>query len=140
MAEDITGTEAFTNGAYQKPEDKDRGNDVFSVLEAFMDRMAAHSHTGADSKEISLNIEKNIATFVNGVDHTWASVSDGLYRAQLPVVVGVDYDLTIRKFFYKSGVGADDYVEFFPKVERIDDSNYYIYSNDNALSLKVVTL
>ena len=68
MPSDISGTEGFTGGAYQIPDDRDKGNDVFDTLEAFMERMANHQHTGQDSKTISLNIAKDQTEFLAGVN------------------------------------------------------------------------
>ena len=44
---------------YLNRSDEDQGpNDVFAIVELFMERLATHSHTGADSKEISVNFSK----------------------------------------------------------------------------------
>lgn len=137
MPIDIVGTEAYTSGAIQKPVNKDSGNVVFTTIEDFMERLATHSHTGADSKKISLNIEKDNAEFVSGVDFTWTLSSTGRYRAQLPVVVGVDFSTTLRRFFHNDGA---DWIEFIPTIEQISESSYYIYTNDNSWNIKVVTI
>jgi hypothetical protein len=137
MAEDITGTEGYTNGPIQKPSDNDVGNDVFNVLETFMDRLATHSHSGADSQKITLNIEKDFTTFTVGVDLFWTDLGNDVYRGQLTVPAGADVDNNIRRFYYNDGT---TWREFFPTVEKIDSTNYYIYSNDNTINVRVVTL
>lgn len=134
MPIDIAGTEAFTDGPYQKPATNDKGQTVFDVLEEFMERMANHSHSGADSREISLNIAKDVSSFQSGVNLLWTLVSTDNYRAELTVAGGALYDQTIRKFYLSDGT------EFYPTVERIDATTYYIYSNDNTLNIKVITL
>jgi len=137
MANDITGTEDYTNGPYQTPEDTETGNTVFSILQDFMERMATHQHTGADSKEISLNIAKDVEDFTLGVDYSWTDLGNGVYRAQIPVPGTTTYDASIRKFFFDDG---GDFNEFYPTVEKIDANNYYVYTNDDTLVLRVITL
>lgn len=137
MARDIVGTEDFTNGPIQIPEDTDVGNEVFDVLEQFMERLATHSHAGADSQKISLNIEKDITVFTVGVDLSWNNEGNDVYKAQLTVPVAGTFDGNIRRFYFNDGT---TWREFFPDVEKIDNSNYYIYSNDNTINVRVVTL
>jgi hypothetical protein len=139
MPIDITGTEGFTNGPYQKPSSGDQGNTVYDTIEEFMERMANHNHDGGDSKEISLNIAKDIEVFEIGVDLVWENLSNGEYRANLPVPVATTYDASIRKFFL-APTTTTDFKEFYPTVEKISNSNYYVYTNNNQVDLKVVTL
>lgn len=138
MPIDIVGTEDYTDGPYELPVSPDQGNDVFSVLEDFMNRMAVHNHDGSNSKEISLNIDKDITVFLTGVDITWNVLGNGNYRALFTMPVSATFDGNIRKFYYK--IGASDYKEFYPTVEKVSASTYYIYSNDNTIDVKVVTL
>ena len=58
MAQDIPGTSTLTGGVYQKPTISDSGSEVFDILETFMERMAAHSHSGADSLGINVTLTK----------------------------------------------------------------------------------
>ena len=47
MPTDIPGTETYTNGPYQINDPLESGNEVFDLIEEFMERIANHSHTGA---------------------------------------------------------------------------------------------
>jgi len=138
MPIDIVGTELYSGGAIEKPLNKDQGNDVFATLEAFMERLATHDHTGQDSKVISLNISKDIELFQVGINLTWTAQGDDIYRATVPVPVATTYDASIRKFLFDDGAG--NFAEFYPRVEKIDANNYYVYVNDNTLDITVVTL
>jgi hypothetical protein len=139
MPIEISGTSGFTNGPYEKPADKEKGNDVFETIEEFMERMATHSHSGADSNEISLNIAKDLEEFINGVSLTWNLLGESMYRASIAVPVATTYDASIRKFLFKDAEHTE-WTEFYPTVEKIDDNNFYVYSNDNTMDIKVVTL
>lgn len=137
MSRIVSGTENFNNGGYLIPT-KEVGNDVFDILEEFMERISNHRHDGDDSHEISLNIEKDQEIFTTGINLLWTSVYDGYYRAQLQVPPATTYDNSIRKFFYERSAGV--FEEFYPTIERIDNGSYYLYSNDNVSNIKVVTL
>jgi hypothetical protein len=139
MPIDIVGTELYTNGPYEKPAAGDQGNTVFDILEEYMERMAVHNHDGGDSKEISLNIAKDIDTFVIGVDLVWSSLGNGEYRATIPVPGATTFDASIRKLFY-APTATTVFKEFYPTVEKIDNTSFYVYSNNNQVDLKVVTL
>jgi hypothetical protein len=134
MAQDIPGTNILTNGPYQIPSPKEKGNDIADIIEGFFERMANHSHTGADSKSISLNFTKEVQSLLIGTNLSWVAQSNGSYRAQvtLPVVATND---NMRRFFYEDG---GNYIEFFPTQEPIDATNYYIFSNDNTINVRVV--
>jgi len=134
---DITGTEGFTNGPYEIPDPKEAGNNVFNILEEFMERMATHTHVGADSNSITLNISKAVQNLTSTVDFTWDLVSTDKYRASVPTAVGANFDDNVRTYYYVDGAEPK---EFQPTIEKIDNSNYYIYSNDNTIDLKVVTI
>lgn len=133
----IPGTEGFTNGPYEIPDPKEAGNSVFDKLEEFMDRMATHTHSGADSNSITLNISKGVQELVNTIDFVWDLVSADKYRASVPTAVGANFDDNVRTYYYRDGAEPK---EFHPTIEKIDNSNYYIYSNDNTIDLKVVTI
>jgi len=136
---DIPDTEGFSNGAYQIPDPKEQGNDVFDILEEFMERMATHTHTGADSHSITLNISKGVQTLIATVDFTWDVVVGypDKFRAAIPVAVGSTFDDNVRTYYYMdAGVPKI----FYPTIEKIDASNYYIIANVNTIDLKVVTI
>jgi hypothetical protein len=132
MPENITGTEGFTNGPVLKPSDKDQGpNEVFAILETFMERIATHSHTGADSKEISVNFSKSTQDLAETVDYTWNAQGDHIYRATITIAAPGTED-NLRSYFYKSPTEVD-WVEFQPDVERVDATSYYLFTNDNSI-------
>jgi len=148
MAIVIPGTEGYTNGAYEIPSPKEAGNDVFDILEEFMQRIANHSHTGADSKNISLNIEKSVDEFdftSLSAPYTWNEFDPvnqpSTYRALLPInskATGVDEN--VRFYYYREFRASSEPKRFYPTIEKYDNSNYYIYVNDNTIDIRVVTI
>jgi hypothetical protein len=141
MARDIVGTDTYGGGAYQIPEDTDKGNDVFSVLETYLERMATHTHGGTDSTPISLNIEKDIELFVAGSTISWNNEGNDVYKSsslETPAAGGVSsVDDNIRKFYYTDGT---TWREFFPTVEKQDSTHYFIYASTPLAQVRVVTL
>ena len=144
----IDGTENFTNGPYEIPDAKETGNSVFDKLEEFMERMATHTHNGSDSNSITLNIAKAIQDLQgNGVDFTWTLVSPGRYRALVDVAAGSTFDDNVRTYYYRVDGGAPQ--QFYPSVERLSNTQYYLYTNvvksplDNPIqniNLRIVTI
>jgi len=137
MPSDIAGTENYSGGPYQINDPTESGNEVFDLLEEFMQRMATHSHTGQDSAIISLNIEKGVQSLVSGVDFVWDAQGNDIYRATIPVATGGTFDGNVRHYYYLNGTEP---VEFHPTIEKIDANTYYLYANDNTVDLKVITL
>lgn len=144
----IAGTENFTNGPYEIPDPKETGNSIFDKLEEFMERMATHTHNGSDSNSITLNIAKGVQDLEGeGVDFTWTLVSPGRYRALVDVVAGSTFDDNVRTYYYRVGGGAPQ--QFYPSIERISNTQYYIYMNtirvplnapDPNVNLRIVTI
>lgn len=140
MPQTIVGTETFTNGAYERPVSGDQGNeDIFAILEAFMDRMAPHTHDGSDSSEINLNVSKEIQILTIGTNLTWLDELNGNYKAVLPVPPPATFDDN-QKFFYISRDSGATYERFYPSLNRLTATTYEVFSNDNTVDLKVVTL
>lgn len=135
MPQDITGTENFTSGVYEKPSSKDTGDIWTDIIETFMDRMANHSHSGADSKKITLNIAKLVQDLTSGVDFTWSDLGDDVYEATIDFTSPATYDDNIRKYYYLDGA---NYVEFYPTVEKVDSDTIKLRSNKNGFDLRIV--
>ena len=147
MPIDILGTESYTGGAYQKPVARDTGDSNASVIEEFMERMAVHTHTGADSKDISLDeIDKTPELFKSdGSTFTWTLLGNGIYRAILPLTLekAFTYIDNIRRYFYAPAgtlIDATDWVEFYPSTGYNNATTFYLYSNDNTIDIKIITV
>lgn len=137
MSRAVTGTSNLGNGSYIMPTDDDVGNDVFALLETYLERLAVHDHTGDDSVSISLNFSKISEDYISGVSLTWTSIGNGIYRALVTIQdITPKFDGNLRTMFYQ--IGAGDWIGFAPRVERVTNTTYYVYSNDNSLNLRTV--
>ena len=143
MAENITGTTAYTNGAYQKPSAKDSGADVFQVLEDFMDRMSVHKHQGKDSEIISHTITKT-SFYIAAEAVNWdAGSNDNKYvdiditgntlTANVDGEVGATPNDVNYLFYYVAdsvdGISSPGHVRFYPDVSWVDYNTMRITSN-----------
>ena len=133
MPIDINETQGFTGGAYQVPVDKDKGNDVFSTLEDFMNRMAKHSHTGEDSKKITLNFTKEVQDLTIGVNLVWNTLTEGNLETAVTLPLVATHDNMRR--IYKVVGGA--FTEIFPDQAYVDITTYKITANE-AIDLRII--
>ena len=135
MPIDITGTETFTKGAYQKPASKDTGDVWTDVIEEALERLANHSHSGAHSKKITLNIEKEVQLLSNGVDISYVDTGYNVYEIEFDLPLVADYDSNIRKYYYLDGA---EYKEFFPTTEKVSSSRMKLRTSKNGFDLKII--
>jgi len=134
----------FGTGSYQVPDTLDQGDALFSLLDTMFSRLINHSHTGADSKSISLNISKDVSDFIKNTHITWNShlagaTSYGMFKAVLTMPAGATYEGNIRRYFYQDSTLVGSWKEFSPRTEKIDANTYYVFSNDSNLNIRVVT-
>ena len=132
MAVDISGTSTLTGGVYQKPTISDSGSEVFDILETFMERMAAHSHSGADSLGINVTLTKTSYeaaaedTDWSGADANGNKYVDIAITSSSHYLMGGDgitatpTDIT-RDFYYLAdnvdSTGDRGHVRFYPDIE-----------------------
>lgn len=137
MSRVIVGTENYSNGGYIIPTDDDTGNSVFADLEVLLERISTHSHTGADSKSISLNFTKIPEEYIITTHIIWTIVANGVYRALVTIRdTTPTFDDNLRTMYYK--IGAGDWIEWNPRIERVTNTTFYVYSNDNTINLRAV--
>ena len=117
MAQDIDGTSGLTNGAYQKPTSVDNGTKFSAIVVDFMERMAIHTHSGANALTATLpSSAKETTAKVSG---DFSAVSGkGLFTTTITLLnldarnsnIGYYYNLT----------PADDtpanWIQFYPDV------------------------
>lgn len=109
---------------FKKPETNDKGPVVFPAMEDNIDQINDHNHDGANSsKLLATAIESSIQTILSA---NWVSVGAGQYRQLVTVPAGFDFDTVQIGFRLPSG----HYL--LPTVERVSDTTYYVYTNDNS--------
>jgi len=149
MPDNIAGTTGFTGGAYQKPSTKDSGSDVFTTLESFMTRIAAHTHDGVDSELINRTVTKSAYTNTGTLSFAVESVTGQSYTN---ITIGSSH--TINKggaatvannnkysFYYYAdevvdgGGGGPGWVRFHPEYVWDSYSVITVYTNIPATIL-----
>lgn len=117
---------------YKKPETGDRGTSLFDALEDNIQRVNDHTHNGTDSAPLTAQSIVGISEDILAVDWVTYGGPIGHYRQQVTVPAGFDFDLV--QISFRTDVGA--YV--YPTVERVSNTQYYIYTIDNTLDLVAV--
>lgn len=112
---------------YLVPSTDDTGDDFGQVIETFMNRMAAHTHNGQTSEEISLNITKDQdVKSVLQLGYGSPAVGTGLVTSSPQTS---PYDANSNNFteFLVSTVGDNlvgPWVRFSPEVNWLSDTIY----------------
>lgn len=114
----------------KKPDTNDKGPVVFPAMGDNLDQLDSHNHNGTNSSKLpGSSIEGGVVTLASG---SWILITAGVYRQQLTIPAGYDYDKVTIGFRLSSG----DYV--FPTVEKISATQAWVYTNDNTLTYVAV--
>lgn len=117
---------------YQLPETGDRGGTVFPALEDNIEQINDHDHDGSDSALIlRKNIVSNFQTALSA--GAWSAQGNGLYRQLVTAPAGYFY--TTMSLEFRTSATGD---VFYPTVEYVSSTTFYIYVNDNSLAPVVV--
>lgn len=112
---------------YKKPETNDTGTALWTALEDNIQRLNDHSHNGVNSA--SLNATSIVSLTATAASGNWASYSGpiGHYRQQITLPAGLDFD-TVQIGFHTSAGAV-----IFPTVEKVSDTQFYVYSTNNTI-------
>ena len=152
MSTDVVGTENFGNGPYKKPEAGDAGDEWATILESLIDRITTHSHSGSDSKTLTLNISRDTqgltspaltwtaldknGILVAGLEATVSYRSNPIdIAAALPSGTGT-FDGNTRHFYKLNDAG--EYLEFFPTINKLSATTFEIYTNEAIPTIRIV--
>lgn len=114
---------------YKTINNGDKGMTVFDAENANVTRLNGHTHNGTDSAPLTAQSITGITGTIASAD--WlANGPTGFYRQLVTVPSGFDFDL-VQISFRTSG-SSGEYV--LPHVERVSDTQYYVYTNDNSQS------
>lgn len=108
---------------YLLPINPDTGDIVFPALAQDIQQLNDHNHDGINSAPLA----RNSANILPGA---WvaAPIGGGLYRQLVTVPAGLNYDDVDLWFRLSTG-------EFvYPSVERVSNTTFYVYTNDNSLT------
>ena len=106
---------------YKLPETGDFGDVWFPALEDNITRVNSHNHDGTNSSKLASSSITAVHQTVNSGDFSLVS---GEYRATVNMPGGLDYDDYI--IVCKDPASQD---QVYLKVEKITDSQFYLYTN-----------
>lgn len=112
---------------FKLPETGDQGTALFTALEDNITRVDGHSHNGTDST--FLTAQSVIASVQTISSASWVSSgATGHYRQQVTVPAGFDFDTV--QIGFRTTAGA----QIYPTVERVSDTQYFVYTSDNTIN------
>lgn len=117
---------------YKKPQTGDRGASFFTAMEGNIQRLNDHTHNGTNSAPLPAQSIAGIAQDILAVNWVTYGGPTGFYRQQVTVPAGFDYDEVGISFRLSTGE------LIYPTVERVSDTQYYVYTNDNTLDYVAV--
>jgi hypothetical protein len=118
----------LTNG-YILPEDGDRGSTFFPALESNIQRVNDHNHNGANSEKLTSESFIALTDTINPGD--WALQANGLYRASVLMPGSLLFDTTDINLRTNNRY-------LYADIEKITSNTFYVYVNDNTLTVSVV--
>lgn len=117
---------------YKKPQSGDRGATLFTALQDNIQRLNDHTHNGSDSAPLPAQSIMGVSQSILAANWVTYGGPTGFYRQQVTLPAGFDYDEVGISFRLASG----DYI--FPTVEKVSDTQYYIYTNNNTLDFQAI--
>ena len=117
---------------YVQPASGDKGSVFWQALEDDIQQLNDHSHDGIDSAKLTALASDAVSQ--NILAAAWVDLGEGSYRQLVTVPTGFTVDLCTVSF-RESVTG--DYIHGL-RVTKASATTYYVYINDNSLSLKAV--
>jgi len=115
----------------KNPETGDQGSVLFDALNGNIVQLDAHTHNGVNSP--ALTSAAVLATTDTISNANWlANGATGHYRQQVTVPAGFDFDVV--QIGFRTTAGA----VIFPTVERVSDTQYFVYTTDNTIDFIAV--
>lgn len=123
----------LTTYGYKKPANGDLN--WWDQLDYNITRGDTHSHNGVDSPVLTTAAINKGSQIISNAG--WTLISNGNYSQNVTLPAGYLYSTGFVAKFYVNG-GAEDGAEVLLTTEKLSDTTYKIYTNDNTLALKVV--
>lgn len=116
---------------FTKPQDGDKGQQHFDAMEANWQQVNDHNHEGSNSAKLTSAAFNHTSQAI--ADSGWTSVGNGLYRQAVTAVGGLNYEN--YELVFRNAANGD---RLFLDTEKIAAAQFYVYINDNSLSLNVI--
>lgn len=122
--------QTLSNG-YLLPETGDRGSVFFPALESNIQRLNDHTHNGVDSE--SLTAESIVGLQDSIIPANWTLQANGQYRAAVTMPGNTVFDTTTISLRTNNKV-------LYADVQKITANTFYVYVNDNSLTVEILYL
>lgn len=122
---------------YVRPSDGDRGITFWDQLADDITQLNSHSHNGTDSARLTSQSITAVSAAITTAG--WSLQSNGIYRQTVNMPAGTDFDdygIAFQITASTGSVGVGQRVDLL--VEKVSDTSYYLYSNDNALAVTAI--
>lgn len=120
----------LSNG-YLQPETGDRGSVWFPAIESNIQRLNDHNHNGVNSEMLTPEAFAGLTDSTSLIPANWVLQANGLYRA--PVTMPGNTQFDTRSIILRTN-GRRLYAD----IEKITDNTFYVYVNDNSLTVTVL--
>lgn len=114
---------------FKKPEINDKGDVVFPALEDNIQQLNDHTHNGTDSAKLTAGSFDPLTETLSNVN--WVLATNDLYRQLVTLPASLSFDLVVIQCRLSDGS------LFYPTLERVSVSQFYIYINDNTQNVTV---
>lgn len=116
---------------FKKPQAGDKGAVFFTALEDDIQQLNDHTHNGSNSALLSASaVTATSQTLSAG---SWVSVGGGIYRQLVTMPTGLTYLNNLWKYLHDTSNH-----ELHLATEYYDTNKFYVYTNDNSISVKVI--
>lgn len=116
----------------QLPETGDKGSVFFPALKDNITQLDAHDHDGTDSPLLPSSSLALTTQSILAVD--WVALGEpGNYRQVITMSAPLTYDN--KGIFFKNSSNGD---LLYLSVEKVSANSYYVYINDNTISLTAI--
>lgn len=113
---------------FKKPQTGDNGSVFFPALEGNFQQLNDHTHNGTNS---SLLPTASLAVTTQSIaSGSWSSLGGGNYRQLVTLTGGLQFDAVVVSF---RDAATGNYLNL--TVEKVSATTYYVYINDNSLTL-----
>lgn len=114
-----------------RPATGDSGAVFFPAMENNITQLDAHTHNGINSSLLTAGSIVGVTQTISSASWS-ASGATGHYRQSVTLPAGFDFD-TVQLSF-RTTAGAI----IFPTVEKISDTQCYVYTTDNTINFIMV--
>lgn len=119
---------------FLKPGNGDRGSSFWNALADNMQQLNDHTHDGTDSAQLTPSALSGQTQTIDA--SAWTSVGSGLYRRLITMPGTLQFDDVSMRMYITNG--SDINCEILPTIEKVSANTFYVYVNDNTLTLKVI--